>query len=79
MNKVIRVTGCHECPYCRARHICDKMSARTLDFKNTVVNDRVGVAYSNKSLPGNCPLEDYFPIPRASSEEIRKAIAMQIE
>ena len=48
MTKIIRVTGCHDCPYCRAKHICDKMHEGVLYSKKVV----------NKTLPDNCPLED---------------------
>lgn len=53
------MSGCHDCPYCRAKHICDQMHVGVLYSKN-VINDRVGVEYSNKTLPDNCPLEEEY-------------------
>ena len=55
--KLIKVSGCHECPYCYNEHVCQYPKAYFLDSTGVVIM-KVGVEYSEKTLPDNCPLEE---------------------
>jgi hypothetical protein len=52
--KIIKVRGCHECPYQELKAICCYTAAK---FRKIVTGDEVKLNYDNKTLPDNCPLE----------------------
>lgn len=54
MYKVIKIRGCHQCPYQSIKEICCYPAS---EFKKTVTGEEVKFHYENKSLPNNCPLE----------------------
>lgn len=53
-HKVIKISGCHQCPYETMQEICCYPASK---FKDTVTGDELKFHYENKSLPENCPLE----------------------
>ncbi len=48
-QRIIRVTGCNDCPYDRDRH-CELLIVEGED-------DRIHKYVTDKTLPDNCPLE----------------------
>jgi hypothetical protein len=52
--KVIKVRGCHECPYQELKAICCYTATK---FRKIVTGDEVKLNYDNKTLPDSCPLE----------------------
>ena len=55
MTKIIRVSGCHECQYCV---VLNKEAFSNYTYCNKGESFDNVESYENKTLPGNCPLED---------------------
>jgi hypothetical protein len=52
--KIIKVRGCHECPYEELKAICCYPAK---GFRKLVTGDEVKLHYENETLPDSCPLE----------------------
>ena len=57
MSKIIRVTGCHDCPYCSELVFDDGIKLYYRSCKKSDMINPTG-CFQNKTLPDNCPLED---------------------
>lgn len=55
MHKVIKISGCHQCPYETIKEICSYPAS---EYREPVTGDEVKLHYENKTLPDNCPLEE---------------------
>ena len=54
--KIIRVTGCHACPYARQQmERYSDIDQYYICFKTGLINTEY---YNTKTLPDNCPLEE---------------------
>jgi len=55
MTKIIKVTGCHDCPYSTyagsLQGVIEYICTQVKDFEVTAY-------YNNKDVPINCPLDD---------------------
>jgi hypothetical protein len=55
VHKVIKISGCHQCPYETIKEICSYSVSK---YREPVTGEEVKFHYENKSLPENCPLEE---------------------
>ena len=53
--KVIKINGCHQCPYEAIKAICCYPAN---EFGDIVTGDEVESHYDDKTLPDKCPLEE---------------------
>ena len=55
MHKVIKIRGCHQCPYQELNEIC---CFPVTEHRKIVTGDEVKFHSENETTPDSCPLEE---------------------